>query len=274
MDHRTMKKGILTMAAAGMLLAGVPAQAKEAPLPPPAQASYEFVFDAAWYAGHYSDLKDAYGLNEQALWDHFRTYGMEEGRQASPYFDVMYYMGTNPDLAAKFGDDLPAYYAHYAESGYAEGRQGSGDRVVPSKEVLDNAAIEAESYVSDILYYTNKAREEAGVPALTLNQALCDTADARSLECISSYSHNRPDGKAFYTAAEEKGVSYRWLGENLGKGYKTGKAAVDGWLASPKHRENLLDSRYKEIGVSAVKAVTADGKGGIWFSVQEFTALR
>jgi len=54
-----------------------------------------YVFDAEYYANRYPDLKAAYGMDEDKLYDHFVNYGIEEGRSASPYFDVKVYMNQN-----------------------------------------------------------------------------------------------------------------------------------------------------------------------------------
>ncbi|MBR6825188.1 MAG: MBL fold metallo-hydrolase, partial [Oscillospiraceae bacterium] len=54
-----------------------------------------YVFDAKYYADRYPDLKAAYGTDEAKLYSHFVTYGIEEGRCASPYFDVVFYANHN-----------------------------------------------------------------------------------------------------------------------------------------------------------------------------------
>jgi uncharacterized protein YkwD len=37
---------------------------------------------------------------------------------------------------------------------------------------------------------------------------------------------------------------------------------VTAWLASPGHRENLLGPKYREVGISAVRAAGAPGVYG------------
>ncbi len=54
-----------------------------------------YVFDAKYYADRYPDLKAGYGTDEAKLYEHFVTFGIEEGRCASPYFDVVYYANHN-----------------------------------------------------------------------------------------------------------------------------------------------------------------------------------
>lgn len=83
---------------------------------------YAPVFDAVYYADRYPDLKAAFGYDEAALFRHFITFGMREGRQASEAFNVFAYRDRYPDLREAFGDDLPLYYQHYLRFGRHEKR--------------------------------------------------------------------------------------------------------------------------------------------------------
>lgn len=83
---------------------------------------YSPVFNAIYYADRYKDLKAAYGYNRSALFTHFITNGMKEGRQAIDTFNVQAYRARYPDLQKAFGDNLPAYYQHYIHLGQKEKR--------------------------------------------------------------------------------------------------------------------------------------------------------
>ena len=39
------------------------------------------------------------------------------------------------------------------------------------------------------------------------------------------------------------------IGENIAGGYPTPEAVMQGWIDSPPHRDNMLDSRYLYVGV-------------------------
>ena len=82
------------------------------------------IFDAKYYADSYADLKAAFGENEEALYDHFITYGLKENRQMSPIIDVQAYRAAYPDLEAAFGDNWDAYVEHFFNYGANEGRTG------------------------------------------------------------------------------------------------------------------------------------------------------
>lgn len=84
---------------------------------------YSLVFNPTYYANKYADLKKAFGVNATALFNHFKQYGMKEGRKASANFDIKVYKNTYTDLRAAFGENLPLYYKHYIEYGKKEGRR-------------------------------------------------------------------------------------------------------------------------------------------------------
>ena len=88
------------------------------------ELDYSPVFNANYYYLHNADLANAFGKDAQALFNHFISYGIYEGRQACESFNPLNYRNNYRDLDAAFGEDLSAYYAHYIEYGKAEGRSG------------------------------------------------------------------------------------------------------------------------------------------------------
>lgn len=84
---------------------------------------YSAVFDAKEYYSLYPDLQVALGDNEEALLQHFKVFGMKEGRIGKLDFDVKAYMVNNLDLVADMkADDLSEYYEHFIRRGKEEGR--------------------------------------------------------------------------------------------------------------------------------------------------------
>lgn len=82
------------------------------------------IFDANLYAKAYPDVAAAYGNDREALWNHYVTHGIKEGRtQINSTFNVFAYIAAYPDLRNAFGDDLMAYYVHYANYGMNENRK-------------------------------------------------------------------------------------------------------------------------------------------------------
>jgi uncharacterized protein YkwD len=75
------------------------------------------------------------------------------------------------------------------------------------------------------------------------------------------FSHRGLDGKMVNDRAEQIGMfDWRAIGENIAfnRGYdQPVEMAVEKWLESPSHRENLLNKSWIETGVGV--AVSPDG---------------
>lgn len=68
----------------------------------------------------------------------------------------------------------------------------------------------------------------------------------------------------------EAGLKTRLTGDNIAFGPECAEEVVAGWLASPRHCENIMDSRFQDIGVGLA---TGPGRGRIYW-VQTFGAPR
>lgn len=110
----------------------------------------------------------------------------------------------------------------------------------------------ANAYRLRLLDLTNQYRVAHGRAPLFLNDALSNSAQdyAEQMGRHRFFGHDAPNGSSMTTRIESKGYS-GWLtiGENLGAGYKTPEEVFSGWLASPTHRENILNPNYREIGI-------------------------
>lgn len=89
-------------------------------------------FDHIAYADRYADLKEAFGYDKTALYTHYITYGIAEGRSADfsgtvSEFDYIAYADRYADLKEAFGYDETALYNHYVTYGIAEGRFAGTD---------------------------------------------------------------------------------------------------------------------------------------------------
>ena len=155
---------------------------------PPELKSY--VFDAAYYSAKYPDLAKLYGTDERKLYYHFLTYGIEEGRSASPYFDVRYYANQNGaalrdtlkgNYIAAFQDFLSKYKTNtllklsvnFDAKFYATKHTNLTTMFDLLKEYVANGASERASTVhaSDDgrSYHTNCTYTEAASPTCTAN---------------------------------------------------------------------------------------------------------
>ena len=79
------------------------------------------LFDAEYYLAQNPDLAELYGDDIEALFNHFCTLGIFEGRTCNANFDPSAYASAYEDLSL-FGNDILKYYEHYLTVGVAENR--------------------------------------------------------------------------------------------------------------------------------------------------------
>jgi len=119
--------------------------------------------------------------------------------------------------------------------------------------------------------WTNVNRSENGLPALTENKMLDEAAMAKAKDILAKqyFDHVSPTGRRPQDLVTDAGYEYILTGENLALGnFANDQALLEGWMASPGHRENILRKGYQEIGV-AVLSGKYEGKS-TWVAVQEF----
>lgn len=103
---------------------------------------------------------------------------------------------------------------------------------------LRSEALEAFGQINDI-------RAEAGLDELSWNQNLETVSSVRAKECEVKFSHTRPNGQQWYTVN-----SKLQGGENLAFGFDTADDAVDAWMNSPTHKDNILYDEFTNGSIS------------------------
>ncbi len=108
------------------------------------------------------------------------------------------------------------------------------------------------SYAEQMLRLVNEEREKVGVSPLELDSTLTAAAQIRAKEIIEVFDHTRPNGKACKTVLEELGYEGDYAGENISKGtFEEPESAMELWMDSKGHRENILNPDYKYLGVGS-----------------------
>ncbi|WP_049945430.1 CAP domain-containing protein [Butyrivibrio sp. AC2005] len=106
----------------------------------------------------------------------------------------------------------------------------------------------------------NQKRAAAGLGQLSWSDALTQAALVRAQEIVGTFSHNRPNGTAWYTVN-----SNIMFGENLAKLYNSGDSVVNAWMASPTHAANIMEAGFNTVGIAVYQA-----ENGNWYWAQEF----
>ena len=109
--------------------------------------------------------------------------------------------------------------------------------------------------VEEVIRLTNAKRLEAGLSTLTINPALSSAAQAKAKDMLDHdyWAHISPSGTTPWDFFRNSGYTYRYAGENLARDFANPSSVVDAWMASPTHKDNVLSTKYEEIGVAVVE---------------------
>jgi uncharacterized protein YkwD len=109
-----------------------------------------------------------------------------------------------------------------------------------------------------IVARTNSERQASGRAQLATNERLMVAAElhARQMASAGRMAHTLAEAEhpSLSDRARAVGYRYSWLSENIARGHATADDAVEGWMDSPAHRDNMLSRQMVEIGVGVAPA--------------------
>lgn len=125
--------------------------------------------------------------------------------------------------------------------------------------LLDNPTLHILGFTSsitidEVVRATNAERISAGLKSLSYNEKLADAARRKAANMFSEnyWAHNSPSGKSPWNWFIAAGYSYLYAGENLAKDFGSTDRLMSAWMASPTHKENVINPKYSEIGIAVV----------------------
>jgi len=129
-----------------------------------------------------------------------------------------------------------------------------------------------EITAENVINLVNKERKFRNLEILKENSQLFEAARKKSEDMISNnyFAHTSPGGLTPWHWIEESGYDYIYAGENLAINFSSAEEQHKAWMESLEHRKNIINSKYKEIGV-AVKKGNINGKEAV-VTVQIFGA--
>ena len=103
-----------------------------------------------------------------------------------------------------------------------------------------------------VLTEINRIRGKRGLSALRLNSTLQDIARRHSTDMATSgyFSHTDPLGHGLKYRLSQANLSSFLAAENIQKNDfpDSAQAAVEGWLQSPGHLQNIVNAKFSETG--------------------------
>lgn len=108
-----------------------------------------------------------------------------------------------------------------------------------------------DDVAAQVLKRINRAREDAGMPALSRNPQLDAAAQAHANDLLQNgarLGHTGSDGSSIKQRVAGSGFAGGAVGENWA-GYRSVDKVMEFWLNDAPHRRNILNRRYSEIGI-------------------------
>ncbi|WP_120465149.1 CAP domain-containing protein [Paenibacillus aceti] len=123
------------------------------------------------------------------------------------------------------------------------------------------AQVQAER-AAQVVALVNKERAAAGLEPLIVHTNLTKMAKDKAVDMYRNhyFEHTSPTYGSPFDMMDAYNITYLYAGENIAKGQRSAEEAVEDWMDSPGHRANILNPKYKLIGVGYYN--------GYW--VQEF----
>lgn len=135
--------------------------------------------------------------------------------------------------------------------------------VISSVRIIQPSVLGYASQIKPerVVELVNQERSSRGLPALKFNNFLNESAlrKAGDMFAFNYWAHNSPSGREPWAFFKESGYKYLYAGENLARDFPSAEEAVNAWMASPSHRDNILNPKFKEIGLAVVDG-TLEGK--------------
>lgn len=154
-------------------------------------------------------------------------------------------------------------------------QRGTSYAVVLAAPFSPPAESDTQEVARRVLALTNGARassrrcgNEMFAPAapLRLNETLTRAAavHVQDMARHGYLEHRGSDGSNAADRVTRAGYRWRSVGENIASGQPSAEEVVAGWLRSPEHCANLMQSRFTEMGVAF--AVNQASEGGIYWT--------
>lgn len=112
----------------------------------------------------------------------------------------------------------------------------------------------ATVYPAVLADLANKGRQLHGAPELVWNEDLALAAKLKAEDMLNNsyFAHYSPSGVTPWHWLDQVDYQFIYAGENLAVDFTESADVQNAWLNSPKHRENIMNSRFREIGIATV----------------------
>jgi hypothetical protein len=122
-------------------------------------------------------------------------------------------------------------------------------------DIIRNLNLSATVYPAVLADLTNDNRLNYGVSSLVWNSDLEKAAKLKAEDMAQNnyFAHTSPSGVSPWYWLKEANYNFIYAGENLAVDFTESVNVQNAWLQSPKHRDNLLNSKFTEIGIATAE---------------------
>jgi uncharacterized protein YkwD/outer membrane protein assembly factor BamE (lipoprotein component of BamABCDE complex) len=127
---------------------------------------------------------------------------------------------------------------------------------LPAQPKLTEAQVKqaAAAYEKENFDLLNVARYRAKLPTLSWDEQVAAVARSHSSDMAQNnyFSHVSPTAGSPFDRLQDAGIHFGYAGENIAYGQLDGIEVHMGWMNSAGHRQNLLNAKFKQLGVGVV----------------------
>lgn len=123
--------------------------------------------------------------------------------------------------------------------------------------IVNNSKFLASIQSAFLVDLANEDRQISGASRLVVSERLTLAAQLKANDMAEKgyFAHTSPDGITPWHWFAEAKYQYVYAGENLAVNFSRSEDVQRAWMNSPTHRANILNNRYKEVGIA-----TAEGE--------------
>ena len=163
-----------------------------------------------------------------------------------------YVIQTNGDLIGA----VSKKYIKNATSSAGQGTTSNGSNSNNNSGSNNTKQDTLSGYSADekeLLSLINAQRKAYGLPELSFDSELQRVAKAKAQDLVANnyFSHTSPTYGSPFDMMKSFGITYKTAGENIA-GNSSLSGAVDAWMNSTGHRENILNNAYNYTGIGIV----------------------
>lgn len=116
---------------------------------------------------------------------------------------------------------------------------------------------------SNLLQDTNLQRQRSHEAPLHINLRLMTAAQAKANDMAARdyWSHDTPEGRTPWQFITASGYTYAVAGENLAYGFMSSSSVLNGWMNSPEHRANILNTQFSDVGFGVANSSNFQNQG-------------